>query len=1059
MKLLISLALVAFVAAECPNACSGHGTCGSQDACSCYQNYQGNDCSERTCYFGIAHVDTPKGDLNADGLVSGPLTTVVTGSEVYPWGTTEQYPNANPNEGHFYMECSNKGICDRKSGQCDCFDGYSGTACARAACPNDCSGHGTCESIKELAEMRSYDTNAHHTVTEVVAGKALDTSSTGCTTAPHCTVSDYSELVQESYSYDLWDQDKTMGCKCDPVYYGADCSLKKCKYGVDPLFYDNSDGVIRQTTVVHLGSSGSNMAGTCTGGTNTDCTAHGTSVIRATCVAQACTGGVGDGCTAGAKCKWAANAITGTYKIVFYDVFGERYVTKPITTAATSAKIKEALEALPNGVIAATNTDETAVNPAAVTVTKQATNCAESSTAGTSTVGGIGQGVEGDNGVGFGTKYDTGTEYTVTFKTNPGVLRSIELDTQQINVITGTPDFWVANARQGQFTSRYTVSGGRIQMLQYGSKLMYHNNPTSVTTDNAANTLVKVGGQELIVTAVDAYKITLNEPYLGASISPKQIDTGITGGAIESGSPDVIYTATASVTAIRALTINAAGTGLIFNSCPVTGAGTVAASAASINLVGNAGAGHDCELGTLLGACTGGTNTDCTAHGTSARATCIGQTCTGDISDGCSADGSAGVCTWTASNQLPLYRRTDETDNQNWYRPTASTGDTGALGTRAVQLTRGSPNIYHTQAHASTATVTSYVASTKTLTVSGANGAQATTVDVFVNGFGPLNAATAVVTAADTSYVVSDATAGVFAADFASATFPYSIVKDSEDTSIVAGSVLILGGRRYRVASRASGTSGKIVLTENFAGGQVQKLCTACVTKAVAATMTVTSAPNRFSGITTGDLLAISGYANLENAVTYTRASAYSGTTVAVAGAAKGTFATAAGVNSEEFRCTGGTNTDCTAITAGQTACEAQACTGGTANGCSAGGKCVHVANLNLYKLGGQNYGLYGSCAGGTNTDCTAHGNVIEATCTAQACTGGTANGCTATNKCVWTQIGNMPIIVTEKKDNAGYQYVAQCSNRGTCDAATGLCKCFKGYSRDNCNTQNMLAV
>ena len=69
-------ALVGYAAAECPNACSGHGTCGAKDSCSCYQNYQGNDCSERTCYFGIAHVDTPKGDLNADGYVSGPLTTV-----------------------------------------------------------------------------------------------------------------------------------------------------------------------------------------------------------------------------------------------------------------------------------------------------------------------------------------------------------------------------------------------------------------------------------------------------------------------------------------------------------------------------------------------------------------------------------------------------------------------------------------------------------------------------------------------------------------------------------------------------------------------------------------------------------------------------------------------------------------------------------------------------------------------------------------------------------------------------------------------------------------------
>ena len=48
--------------------------------------------------------------------------------------------------------------------------------------------------------------------------------------------------------------------------------------------------------------------------------------------------------------------------------------------------------------------------------------------------------------------------------------------------------------------------------------------------------------------------------------------------------------------------------------------------------------------------------------------------------------------------------------------------------------------------------------------------------------------------------------------------------------------------------------------------------------------------------------------------------------------------------------------------------------------------------------------------------------------------------------------------IVTESAGTT-YQYVAQCSNRGSCDASTGLCKCFKGYSNDNCDTQNMLAA
>ena len=92
-RILLALALVAPAAAECPNACSGHGTCGAFDECSCYPNWQEADCSGRTCPFGLGHVDTPKGDLDgsADAL-SGPTTTVISDSTVYPYGTTEQYP-------------------------------------------------------------------------------------------------------------------------------------------------------------------------------------------------------------------------------------------------------------------------------------------------------------------------------------------------------------------------------------------------------------------------------------------------------------------------------------------------------------------------------------------------------------------------------------------------------------------------------------------------------------------------------------------------------------------------------------------------------------------------------------------------------------------------------------------------------------------------------------------------------------------------------------------------------------------------------------------------------
>jgi len=213
MKVLLAVALcfcgIAFILAECPNACSGHGSCGQFDQCDCCFNWQGADCSERTCPFGQAFADVPKGDLDGStGALSGPGTSVIVGSTTYPYGTTEQFPNSQDNEGHFYAECSAKGICNREEGLCECFTAYEGTACQRASCPNDCSGHGTCETIKELSEDKEdgddYD--------------VLDWSGIG------------------NLKYELWDRHKTLGCKCDSLYEGPDCSLKKCPLGVDPLY-------------------------------------------------------------------------------------------------------------------------------------------------------------------------------------------------------------------------------------------------------------------------------------------------------------------------------------------------------------------------------------------------------------------------------------------------------------------------------------------------------------------------------------------------------------------------------------------------------------------------------------------------------------------------------------------------------------------------------------------------------------------------------------------------------------------------------------------------------
>lgn len=205
---LLAASIANTASAECANACNGHGKCTAYDMCICNRNWQGNDCNQRVCQFGLAHVDTPKGDLDMSGGISGPDHIVIDNDAVYPYGTTEKFPQMEDsdltpltNSGHYYMECSNKGSCNRQSGECTCFEGYDGAACERASCPGfpaSCSGHGTCKTISQLANQ--------------------DTGNV----------------------YKLWDRHSTMGCDCDSGYYGSDCSLRDCKHGVDPLYLDDA---------------------------------------------------------------------------------------------------------------------------------------------------------------------------------------------------------------------------------------------------------------------------------------------------------------------------------------------------------------------------------------------------------------------------------------------------------------------------------------------------------------------------------------------------------------------------------------------------------------------------------------------------------------------------------------------------------------------------------------------------------------------------------------------------------------------------------------------------
>jgi hypothetical protein len=411
--------------------------------------------------------------------------------------------------------------------------------------------------------------------------------------------------------------------------------------------------------------------------------------------------------------------------------------------------------------------------------------------------------------------------------------------------------------------------------------------------------------------------ITLSEPFLGTSIIPVLTDTGSMATALKSAALEMVTSAGGKITALTVGDFKS-GAKLYVNGCPITSSDTaVSPNHLTVTIESN----NDCHYDAFPNAANG------------------------DV----------------------VYRRTDDPNNQNVY---ATSGDVSKESVQGYCTTRGSADIYACAA-AGAGVVKKFVKSTNTFTFDAA-GSSAADNTIFVNHLGPMRVTSIATTDLVASYAGEAADEFFETFDGAAAT-GMLVYKATAYTDRAAGDILIMDGRRYKVASIGStpdGTAAKVTLTESYAGGMIYEECTGCVTAIDAGGITLTV--SRSVTVKVGEGFMVQGYTDIN-----------------------------------------------------------QVFTAKTAN--TPGDLGVNGLAITLNKGAMNGYPLEHPGAGATSQT----KNLYK----------------------VLNGMGYKPFEVTEAVGGTTYQYVSQCSNRGACDSSTGVCKCFKGYSNDNCDTQNMLAA
>lgn len=173
-----------------------------------YNLVQGNVNSGLYAYWVPSEKDTPSFETFSSEIAVGD-----TYAFTLNWNEGDTFDSSDSNTAHQLIPCAGRGTCDSDSGKCSCLPGYTGEACQRSACvegadscthlrwcpldvltlshppaavcPNQCSGHGSCQTQLRFAS---------------------------------------DGLAVNAQAYTAYDSNQQYGCKCDAGYRGPDCS-------------------------------------------------------------------------------------------------------------------------------------------------------------------------------------------------------------------------------------------------------------------------------------------------------------------------------------------------------------------------------------------------------------------------------------------------------------------------------------------------------------------------------------------------------------------------------------------------------------------------------------------------------------------------------------------------------------------------------------------------------------------------------------------------------------------------------------------------------------------